>query len=211
MPKRHIPTTSILAKSELGFERIVFFSDAVMAIVITLLVIDIKVPDLEISAARSELYLQLTKLTPQIISFVISFVVIGVYWISHHRYFSLIHSYDYRLISLNLLFLFFITLVPFIASLLGKSAYLPISVIAYAADVAAIGLSLGAMWWYASYTHRLVDKSLDPGIIRQMNVRAFVAPLIFLLSIPLAFINPRWAFVAWWLSPIIVLASLRIV
>ena len=75
---------------ELGLERIIFFTDAVMAIAITLLALDVQVPDIPAALARSELPARLSELSPRIMSFVISFVVIGIYWMSHHRYFTFI-------------------------------------------------------------------------------------------------------------------------
>ena len=199
------------ANPELGLERIVFFSDAVMAIAMTLLTVDIKVPDIAAALARSELPARLSELSPQIMSFVISFVVIGIYWMSHHRYFSFIKRYDNRLMVLNLLFLLFIAGLPFIASLLGQYPYVPLSVIIYAAEVTAIGLSMSALWWYASHSHRLVDEALDPRFIRMMGVRSFGGAIVFLLSIPVAFFSTNWAVVVWWTAPFIVAFAMRFV
>ena len=116
MPKKSTHS----AEESLGLERIVFFSDAVMAIAITLLAIDIRVPEIELSLAATELPAQLSAITPNLLAFFISFIVIGIYWISHHHYFSYIKRYDTRLMLLNLMFLFFIACMPFVASLLGR-------------------------------------------------------------------------------------------
>jgi uncharacterized membrane protein len=198
------------ANRELGLERIVFFSDAVMAIAITLLAIEVKVPIVAAESARSELPKLLSEMAPDIMSFVISFAVVGVYWMSHHRYFGLVRRYDNRLILLNLLFLLFIASMPFAASLLGQYAYLSLSVVVYSADVSALGLSLGAIWWYASHDHRLVDENLDRHLIRRMNVRALAAPAIFLISIPFGLLNPLWGMIVWWASPLIVVVAVRL-
>ena len=130
---------------------------------------------------------------------------------SHHRYFSFIRRYDNRLMLLNLLFLLFIAAMPFIASLLGQYPYVPLSVITYAAEVAAIGLSMSALWWYASHSHRLVDEALDPRVIRLMNVRVFAGAIMFLLSIPVAFFSTNWAVAVWWISPVVVWVAMRVV
>jgi uncharacterized membrane protein len=201
-PKDTVPDAAP-ANPEFGLERIAFFSDAVMAIAMTLLTVDIKVPEIAAALARSELPARLSELSPQIMSFVISFVVIGIYWMSHHRYFSFIKRYDNRLIVLNLLFLLFIAGMPFSAGLLGQYAYLPLGVIVYAAEVTAIGLSMTALWWYATYRHRLVDKALDERFIRLMTLRLLAGSIMFILSIPVAFFSPTWAIVIWWVSPFI--------
>jgi uncharacterized membrane protein len=195
---------------DLGLERIVFFSDAVMAIAITLLVIDLKLPDLAASSAASELPAHLTALAPRIMSFVISFAVVGVYWSSHHRYFRYIKRYDGWLIFLNLIFLLFIVLMPFVASLLGQYGYLPIGVIAYGLAVAATGFSIGGLWWYASYQHRLVDRDLNPEFIRVRNRVALVVPVIFAVSVPFAWLSPLISLGIWWIAPIASLLVLRV-
>jgi uncharacterized membrane protein len=194
---------------DLGLERIVFFSDAVMAIAITLLVIDLKIPDIPAPLAATELPARLAELTPRIMSFVISFAVVGVYWSSHHRYFSYIKRHDGRLIILNLIFLLFVALMPFVASLLGQYAYLPLGVMIYALAVAAIGLSIGSVWWYASYHHRLVDDDLDPAFIRRRNLVALVVPLTFLVSVPLALLSPMITLAVWWIAPFLSILMLR--
>jgi uncharacterized membrane protein len=206
----HGAKEGIPVNRELGLERIVFFSDAVMAIAITLLAIEIKVPVVAAEVARSELPKLLSQMAPAIMSFVISFAVVGIYWMSHHRYFGLVKQYDNRLILLNLLFLLFIASMPFAASLLGQYAYLSLSVVVYSADVLALGLSLGAVWWYASHNRRLVDENLDRHLIRRMNIRALAAPAIFLISIPFGLFNPLWGMIVWWASPFIVVIAVRL-
>jgi uncharacterized membrane protein len=196
--------------AELGLERLVFFSDAVMAIAITLLAIDIKVPELAASVAAAELPAALNALAPRIMSFVVSFTVIGFYWTSHHRYFSYVKKFDYRLQSLNMLFLLFTVCMPFVSGLLGQYVYLPVGVVAYSAAVAAIGLSLALLWWYASHNRRLVDPDLDARTIRLMNVRTLASPLVFVVSIPFAAISPWATIVVWWLSPLIALVAIRL-
>ncbi len=194
----------------LGLERIVFFSDAVMAIAITLLAIDIRVPQIDPSVAPQQLLARLSAIQPHLMSFFISFVVIGVYWISHHRYFAYIRRYDTRLILLNFLFLFAIVCMPFLASLLGQYVFVPVALIAYTVAIAVLGLAMALIWWYASYRHRLVDPDLDAGLIRTINVRLFVAPVVFLVAVPFAFVSSTAVITIWWLSPLVVVLALRL-
>jgi uncharacterized membrane protein len=194
----------------LGLERIVFFSDAVMAIAITLLAIDLKVPVLSADLASSQLAGSLVALAPRLMSLMVSFIVIGVYWTSHHRYFTYIKRYNGMLIFLNMLFLFFIILMPFVASLLGQYPHTPVGVITYAAAVAITGLSISSIWWYASWNNRLVDENMDLGFIRTRNRMALLVPILFLVSIPFAFINPLVSVIIWWSTPFFAIATLRI-
>ena len=198
------------ADEQLGLERIVFFSDAVMAIAITLLAIDIRVPDIDPSVAAQQLGARLSVIGPHVMTFFISFIVIGVYWISHHRYFGYIRRYDTRLILLNFVFLFFIVCMPFLASLLGQYVFVPIALIAYTIAIAALGLSMAVIWWYASHHHRLVDPELSPELIGAINVRLFAAPVMFLIAVPFAYVSSTAAITVWWLSPIGVALATRI-
>jgi uncharacterized membrane protein len=206
MPKKsnHPPEES------LGLERIVFFSDAVMAIAITLLAIDIRVPEIDPSVAAAELPAQLAAITPNLLTFFISFIVIGIYWISHHRYFGYIKRYDTRLMLLNLTFLFFIACMPFVASLLGRFSSVPIALVIYTLAVAALGISMALIWRYASKNHRLIESFLDAGTIQTINIRLFVAPLMFLAAVPFAFVSTFAVIVVWWLSPLAVILATRL-
>ncbi len=198
------------ADEQLGLERIVFFSDAVMAIAITLLAIDIRVPDVDPSVAAQQLAARLSAIEPHLMTFFISFIVIGVYWISHHRYFGYIQRYDTRLILLNFAFLFFIVCMPFLASLLGQYVFVPIALIAYTVAIAALGLSMAVIWWYASHHHRLVDPELSPELIGAINVRLFAAPIMFLIAVPFAYVSSTAVIAVWWLSPLGVVLATRI-
>jgi uncharacterized membrane protein len=197
-------------EDRLGLERIVFFSDAVMAIAITLLAIDLKIPEMDPAVAAAELPERLLSIGPNLMTFFISFTVIGIYWFSHHRYFGYIRRYDTRLLLLNLLFLFFIACMPFTANLLGRYVFVPIALVIYTLEVAALGIAMGLIWRYASKDHRLIASDLDADSIRTINIRLFVAPVMFLIAVPFAFVSSLAVIVIWWLSPLAVLAASRL-
>ena len=100
----------------LEYDRVLFFSDAVMAIAITLLVVDLRVPDVVRTARR-----ELATAEPKILSFGISFVVIGLFWLGHHHLFRYITALDRRLILLNLLFLGTIAFLPYPTQVFGAA------------------------------------------------------------------------------------------
>jgi uncharacterized membrane protein len=139
-----------------GLERIVFFSDAILAIVMTLLVLDIPVPDLPPDLPAAELPAQVLALWPKFFSYVLSILVIGIYWIAHHQTFLYINSYDRTLMWLNLLFLLSITFVPFPTSLLGEYGDLQFAVVLYASSLALPRLLLALQWWYAPNSERIL-------------------------------------------------------
>jgi uncharacterized membrane protein len=103
-------------KKDFELERVSLFSDAVFAIAITILVIDIKWPDLPENLKGVHLDQALAPLVFSFVGFVLSFFFIGRFWAVHLRLFRLVQKYDQGLINRNLLFLFFIVLFPFTAS-----------------------------------------------------------------------------------------------
>ena len=113
-------------------ERTAYFSDAVIAIAITLLALNLEVPEIPSGSVAAKLPGRLLELRSQFLSFVISFLVIGNYWMAHHRTFNYIRGYDRRLLLLNFLFLMWVVLMLFSASLLGEYGDQQISAVLYA-------------------------------------------------------------------------------
>src|SRR4051812_2070061 len=99
---------------EFQLERMILFSDAVFAIAITLLVIEIKVPEIDKHVVSDRVLLQaLAHLIPKFMGFLISFMIIGLYWTIHHRMFGFVVNYTKKTMLLNLMFLFAVALMPF--------------------------------------------------------------------------------------------------
>jgi uncharacterized membrane protein len=180
-------------------ERGSFFSDAVFAIAITLLALEIQVPQIPAGLEATLLPSALLELWPKLFSFLISFWVVGNYWLAHHRIFHYISGYDRRLLLINLLFLMWIVLLPFSSSLIGEYGNQQIVVIIYAVHIVTLGLSLSWVWWHASHEPHLLDTArVDPREFRYNQLRALAVPLIFLLSIGVSFLNV-WATQVFWL------------
>lgn len=185
-------------------ERTIFFSDAVFAIAITLLALEIQVPQIPPDSEVMLLPGALLSLWPKFFSFLISFWVIGFYWLSHHRTFHYISGYNHSLLLINLLFLMWIVLLPFSTSLLGEYGNQQIVEIIYAVHVAITGLSLSWVWWHASRDPYLMDaEQMATFEFRYNELRALVVPLIFLISIGISFLS-IWATQVVWLLAFLV-------
>jgi uncharacterized membrane protein len=173
------------------FSRIVAFSDGVFAIAITLLVLGLHIPsDLHGETVGEALWHQREGL----IAYGISFAVIGRYWLIHHRLFAEVTGFDSRLLGLNLLYLAWIVLVPFSSEVLGDHASDTGGIVIYAVNLAVVAV-LG--WVMAADAHRAGLTSLRPEDEREFRYRAFFVALVFLLSIPIAFVKPNWAPLFW--------------
>lgn len=164
-----------------AIERLVFFSDAVFAIAMTLLVVELHVP----TVAADDLGPALAELAPEYLSFVLSFAVIGAVWMSHHRKFRAIIKYTQPLLRINLVMLLVVASVPFSTAVLGRYGDVPLSVYIYASSICLIGLLLTAMWMYAWHA-KLIDQHVSVDVFRYVLVQSFPIPGIFLLSIPVA-------------------------
>ena len=177
----------------LEYDRVLFFSDAVFAIAITLLVVDIRVPEHVLDAAR-----QIGNSQDQILSFAISFLVIGLFWIGHHRLFRYIIAFDRPLIFLNLIFLGTIAFLPYPTALLfAGNTRQPAAPAFYAACVAAAGLVELVVWLYANRAKGLIPANIPPPVRRYELAQLLPTPVVFALSIPVAFIAPGVAPFTW--------------
>ena len=161
--------------------RIAAFSDGVFAIAITLLALQLEIP----TSGDVDVWAEVSALAPSLTAFVISFAVIGAYWVAHHRLFSEIERYDGLLIWLNLLSLFFIVLMPFTTSLVGEHGDQPVAVAIYALSIAAAGFVNTGMAVYALRGHRLCSAGLSEARIKYHIWRGLSIALVFLLSLTL--------------------------
>jgi uncharacterized membrane protein len=178
-------------ENEVEFARIVAFSDGVFAIAITLLVLNLEIPK---GLAEADVASALWDLHENFVAFGISFAVIGRFWVLHHRLFGDISGFDGRLLSLNLVYLGSIVLIPFSSQLLGEYGDASISVIFYSVNL-ALAILLGAlMSLYAEQNGLTVEHQYDHG---EARARSLYLALVFLGSIPIAFVSPGIAPFVW--------------
>lgn len=209
-------------KKEFQLERLILFSDAVFAIAITLLIIEIKVPEIEKDAVSDSALLQaLGHLIPKFVGFIISFLLIGLYWAVHHRMFGFVTSYDGRLRFLNLMFLFFVVLMPFSTGFYSEYAgsemlfkrQLKVPMTFYVLNICCVGIVNYMMWRYITNPkHKLTEPPIDPAIAGYAKARAIMVPSIFFLMLPVAyFINVMYAVYMPMLIPIVMRISKRVI
>ena len=154
-------------------------------------------PEIPADLVATELPRRLLELWPKFLSFFISFWIVGLNWTAHHRIFHYIRGYDRRLLLINLLFLMWVALMPFLGSLLGEYGGQQLSVVFYAGHMIVVSLTLSWLWRHASRDQRLVDPSLDPDARRYTDLRVLAVPFVFLLSIAISFVNVNAAEYSW--------------
>jgi TMEM175 potassium channel family protein len=178
-----------------GLGRLLALSDGVFAFAMTLLVVQLLVPQLA-RGQGGQLGSKLLDQLPSYFSYFISFAVISIYWYSHHRLFRYVRRWDTWLIVLNLGALLFIAVMPFPTAIMGRYGDQTLAVVIYAAILGSTGLCLWLMWWYGIRRH-LFTTRLEQHSARQFRWRAFLTPAVFFLSIPVAFWQPRVAQFSW--------------
>jgi uncharacterized membrane protein len=181
---------------QIGLERLVFFSDAVFAIAITLLVLEIRLPAGVGDLDNAGLLGSLLGIWHQMFAYVISFLVIGSTWVAHHRKFRFVRKYDGALITLNLFFLMIIAFIPFPSSVISENPNRTATIF-YALVIVLSGLFSAGIGWHLLRKPHL----LDPSINKLERQRLYLAPLLtamaFALSIGLAYIDPGIARLSW--------------
>jgi len=182
------------AADDEGIGRILALSDGVFAIAITLLIIAIAIP-----AATSDAGLPdaLLELWPRYLAYVLSFLVIARFWVTHHLAFRLIARYDATLVWLNLLLLMLVGFLPFPTAVLGEHIGSPAAAVLYATSVCLAGAASAAYWWYASGRGNLLRPDVGRARVRALRARGLSGPVLFGLSLPIAAFAPYAAEVLW--------------
>lgn len=180
-------------KKEFQLERMILFSDAVFAIAITLLVIELKVPEIDRSElSDGKLLSALGHMMPKFFGFGISFLFIGIYWTVHHRLFGYVVNLSPKLLRLNLLFLFAVALMPFSTAFyseyLMKHVLTP--VIFYTANIILLGLFNLFMWRYIGNPANKLSQGLSRAEAKYFSFRALVVPAMFTLFAFIYLFNP---------------------
>jgi uncharacterized membrane protein len=172
-------------------ERLEAFSDGVIAIAITLLVLQIAVPDVD---SGNSLFAALWDDWPSFVAYTVSFVVIGIMWVSHHSMFERIAAVDRTLLFINLVLLLGIAFLPFPTALLatyvregGTNASAAAAV--YSLTMTIIGFIFTAMWVHLYRHPDLLVAGITPDRLRRSIRRSLVGPLIYAASIGLAYVS----------------------
>ncbi len=180
-------------ENEIEFSRIVAFSDGVFAIAITLLVLQIGVP--HGVGSSSELWHEIFSQNGDLYAFAISFAVIGRFWVVHHRFFSDVTGFDGHLLTINLVYLFWMVAIPFSSQLLGEYGGESAAVTIYAVNLSLATLTGALMSTYAVRAGLTAEGRSEQ--IRSNRNGGLWACAVFVASIPVAAIAPHVAPFIW--------------
>ena len=186
-----------VSSSSYGCERLLALSDGIFAIAITLSVLEIVPPDLNERIWREGAGVVLHSMTSKILSVIFSFILVGIYWIAHHRIFEHIRRTDYNFLRINMILLMLVAFMTFAAKFPFTSGEDFTAACIYPSYMAGTGLLLHLLWRYATKNFRLISQDLSQEVIRANLLRAAIPPIIFGLSIPVAFWNVGLARYIW--------------
>jgi uncharacterized membrane protein len=165
-------------------------ADGVFSIAMTLLVLDLGVPVVTQSSGDGALEKALLEMWPDFAFYVLSFLILGIFWLIHRVIFDVIMKYDTTLVWLNILYLMFVVLIPFSTSLFARYPTQQTATIVYGANVLLMFLMGFAMFSYAAGGHRLVDPTFDPVVIRGARIMGYVYIAVLLSGIAISFVSP---------------------
>ena len=162
----------------IGPERLQAFSDGMFSIIITIMVLELKAPHSAEPAALLEQW-------PTFFAYALSYLQAGIYWVNHHSLFKNVEKVDDRVLWLNLLMLFGLTLIPFATAYMGENHAAPFPTALYAAVMLAPAL----VWNFLHAAIARVNPG-EAGITRAAQVKGFVATALYVAAIPLAYVHP---------------------
>lgn len=169
-------------------------ADSIFAIVMTILVFEIRIPDYVGYASENDLLASLMKLSPVFLSYLLSFSLLFTYWRSHHFIESILaKNIDIRFSNINAIFFFFIGLIPFSSHFLGKYNYSKVAVIAFSLNVILIGISLFVMRQYVIKSETIENASFTKTENEHANMRILFPVVSAVMAIFVSFYSTNFA------------------
>lgn len=190
--------------------RIEAFSDGVFAIVITLLVLDLKVPPNESPTQWNELLQTLLKLAPKFLGLVLSFFFVAIFWVAHHQFFHTLKISTRILVWMNVLFLFFVTFIPFPTALLGEYPNNKSAVVLFGATFFAASGVFALLRWYGWVKGDKTSEEFKLKSLKKAMQRTFFIPILYVVGMFVAVFDTKIAIGLYFLTPILLIIPLRL-
>jgi uncharacterized membrane protein len=171
-----------------SLERITALSDGIFAIAMTLLVLEIHVPQVEPVHTEGELWSAMLALAPHVLTYLMSFLTMGIFWVGQQAQLNLLKRSNRNLTWLHLIFLLAVTIMPFSTSLLGEFITFRLALVVYWFNIFLLGALLFCCWLYANHA-KLVKEDVTDEIDRATKRRIAVAQLLYAIGALLCLVN----------------------
>ncbi|MDQ6609066.1 MAG: TMEM175 family protein, partial [Bacteroidota bacterium] len=194
---------------KIGTSRAENFTDGVMTIIITIMVLSFKLPDFSQLGTTLSTRQHLYHMLPYFGTYTFSFLMVGIFWINHHHMFHLLEKTDEALLLQNLFFLFWISLIPLGTAYVGSNPLIAESVAFYGVIMLMTTFSFSIMRAYSirkKLVHQDRNKSITVKIYRvsfKARRKSFIGTIAYLCSVPLAFVNVYLSFACFTIVPIL--------
>src|SRR6202012_3858722 len=165
------------------------FSDGVFAIAVTLLILNVRIPMALNKFTNKELNNILWRLLPRLLNFGFSFLVIGMFWVAHHRIFSFVRVLNNTLLWLNIIYLLFVAIIPITSSLISENPFLPTSVLFYTINLFVIAVMHLILLEYILNHRTLKHEALTTDIYKSALRTAIVGPICYVLAAASSFVS----------------------
>jgi TMEM175 potassium channel family protein len=196
--QKNVPTQDVIEDTA----RVEIFSDAIYAIVATLLVLELKVPVVDVTSSTNFFH-ALRHMLPEFVAFTFSFLIIIIYWVNHLYLFQHLQRINWRCIWYNNFHLFWIATVPFTTAFIGKYHSSTVPVAVYAVDMAMAAISILLMAHYASFKAHLLYPGYDEASLRREFRRALAGPTLYAVAALAAFLSTYISIAIFVITPIL--------
>jgi uncharacterized membrane protein len=170
--------------------RIEAFSDGVIAVAITLLVLEFKVPEISLAHGEGALIQALLHAAPKFAAYFTSFIIVAVWWVAHHQLFHALHKTNRTLLWINTLFLMWVCLIPFPTALIGDYPTSHTAAFLYGAIATLTAASFILMRWYVSCKAKLLKTDLPEDAVRRTIKKGMLSPILHLIGMLIAVLTP---------------------
>lgn len=182
--------------------RIESLSDCIFAFSMTLLVMNFSFPSASLNMDESQVitifYQEITKLD----RYILTFVLLALFWVTHHRQFHYIKRTDRRFLWIQITILMFIVIVPFTAAWMSAYHHLRVTNVVFDVNLFILGLLFLLSWVYATHGQRLVDENIDGRTVTRGKARALLTCAVSLFAIAASFYHAGWSNYAFILIPL---------
>ena len=172
----------LASERDTRLDRLFALVDGVYAIALTLLAVELVLPQASEHLHGEALLRSILEAWPKMLGFLTSFTLIAIFWHANHRAFHYLRRFDGRLDFLMLLQLLCIAFIPFPTAILGEHVSDPVAQEFYFGAILVTGLATLALWWHVSSEPRLVDPELPSRVIRRFHLNILAAPVAFPIS-----------------------------
>jgi uncharacterized membrane protein len=175
--------------------------DGIFAIAMTLIVLTIAPPRPPLEQAASLLPGMIMDLIPQILSFAIAFLVLGIFWLEHHRQFHFVKAVDPRLLWINIILLISIAFVPFSTDVAGDYATVQIAVLLFNINIVIVGIIFAVQWQYICKSEHLCDPLPDADTMQQRVFQTLLIPAVAGIAVIISVFSPTLSLLAYLVVP----------